>query len=61
MNYERFSQLWEALVTNRPKRPDVAPISNGMTTETATALIEYSNGDKSKILDVRKFIAAAKA
>ena len=57
MNYERFSQLWDALVTHRPKPNDAAPITNGMTQETATALIEYGHGKKVKINEVREFLA----
>ena len=49
MNFERFSQLWDALVTNRPKAGDAVQITNGMTTKTAQALIEYANGNKSKV------------
>ena len=59
MNYERFSELWDALVRNRPKGPAAAPISNGMTDETATALIEYADGKKAKIESVRKILASA--
>lgn len=57
MTYERFSQLWEALVVSRPKG-DAAPITNGMTDETALALIEYANGNKAKIQAIREFLAA---
>lgn len=62
MEYTRFSQLWDALVMHRPQPAgatpaDAAPITNGMTPETASALIEYGRGDKSKILAVREFLA----
>jgi len=53
MNFDRFSQLWDALVTYRPKPDDAVPITNGMSDATAIALIEYSNGDKSKINAIR--------
>jgi hypothetical protein len=53
MTYPRFSELWDALVTNRPKPADAAPISNGMKKATADALIAYGNGDKSKVNAVR--------
>jgi hypothetical protein len=54
MDYNRFSQLWDALVTNRPKPVDAAPISNGMAEYTAIALIEYGQGNKTKVNEVRK-------
>jgi hypothetical protein len=57
MNYERFSQLWDALIANRPKLADAAPITNGMTQESATALIEYGQGKKERIQKVRTFLA----
>jgi hypothetical protein len=62
MNYDRFSQLWDALVTHRPQPADAAPadavpIANGMTPGVASALIEYGQGDKSKISKVREFLA----
>jgi hypothetical protein len=53
MRYERFSQLWDALVTNRPKPVDAAPIPNGMKKATADALIEYGQGKKDKVNHVR--------
>lgn len=53
MNYERFSELWDALVSNRPKSPDAAPIMNGMSAATAAALIDYAKGDKSKITVIK--------
>jgi hypothetical protein len=57
MNLERFSQLWDALVTNRPKPAAAAHIANGMSENTAAALIEYATGDKSKIESVKAFLA----
>lgn len=59
MNYKRFSQLWDALVTNRPKSVDAAPITNGMSDETAATLIDYANGKKEKLESIRAFLAAA--
>jgi hypothetical protein len=53
MNYNRFSELWDALVTNRPKAADATPISNGMTAATAIALTEYGTGNKSKVNEIR--------
>ena len=62
MEYARFSQLWDALVTHRPQPAvaapaDAVPIANGMTPEVASALIEYGQGNKAKILKVREFLA----
>jgi hypothetical protein len=62
MEYNRFSQLWDALVTNRPLPADAVPadavpIANGMTPQVASALIEYGQGDKSKISKAREFLA----
>jgi hypothetical protein len=59
MKFERFSQLWDALVTNRPKSADVEPIPNGMTQATATALIEYGKGNKAKVNAVRTKLGRA--
>ena len=59
MKYERFSELWDALVKNRPKTGGAAPITNGMTANTATALIEYGQGDKSKINAIRVLLGRA--
>lgn len=56
MNYERFSQLWDALVTSRPKIAEVEPITNGISAETASALIEYGEGNKSKVESIRAFL-----
>jgi hypothetical protein len=53
MNYTRFSQLWDALVTNRPKAAEATPISNGMKPATATALIAYGQGKKEKVNEIR--------
>jgi hypothetical protein len=61
MNYERFSELWDALVTNRPKAAaDAVPITNGMSDETASALLEYADGNRSKIDAVKRFLASTK-
>ena len=59
MKYERFSELWEALVTNRPKAAEASPITNGMQPETAAALVDYSNDNKTKIEEVKRFLATA--
>jgi hypothetical protein len=59
MKYERFSELWDALVTNRPQAVDAAPITNGMESQTASALIAYANGDKSQIQSIRSTLGHA--
>jgi len=57
MKFERFRELWEALVTNRPKSASGGvPITNGMSERTAEALIEYADGKKDKLQAVRKFL-----
>ena len=61
MNFKRFSQLWDALVTNRPKASDATVITNGMSSTTAQALIDYANGDKSKVQAVRDHLRAIAA
>jgi hypothetical protein len=53
MKFDRFSELWDALVTNRPKPADVEPIPNGMKPTTAEALIAYGMGDKTKVNEIR--------
>jgi hypothetical protein len=53
MTYARFSQLWDALVTSRPKPNDAVPIPNGMKEVTAQALIAYGQGDKAKVNAIR--------
>lgn len=53
MTYERFSQLWDALVTNRPKAPDDWPATPGMSDATARALIAYAKDDKTEVNAVR--------
>lgn len=56
MTYEQFSQLWDALVVSKPKDGKTVPISNGMSPNTATALIEYADGNKDKFLKIRAFL-----
>ena len=54
MNYDRFSELWDALVViSRTKTGEAVQISNGMTQATATALIEYGQGNKDKVNTIR--------
>ena len=55
MKYERFKELWDALITNNPSVP---PIKFEMT-PTVEALIEYAEGNTSKIDSVRRFLNAS--
>ena len=55
MKYERFKELWDALITNNPNVP---PIQFEIT-PTMEALIEYADGNKSKIESVRRFLDAS--
>ena len=60
MDYNLFSQLWDALVVNRPTVDGaVAPISNGMKDSTAAAFIEYGEGNKSKVNEIRALLGRA--
>jgi hypothetical protein len=54
MSYERFSELWDALITNRP---GVGPVTMVMTKETKDALVDYANGNTAKIDAVRNFLS----
>ena len=57
MKYERFTELWDALITNRPMRIDNrVPIIDTMSPNTSIALIKYANGDKSDFDKVRDFL-----
>ena len=62
MTYERFSQLWDALVRDRPKSKtvDTDPIDFQMSPRTMSALIDYANGDKSKFNAIRKTLGRKK-
>ena len=48
MTYERFSELWDALVTNRPNVN--SPLKSNMTDETLYALIDYGKGNIDNIM-----------
>lgn len=54
MTYERFSQLWDALITNRPGIKH--PITTNMSPETLKALIAYGQGDKTEINRVKRML-----
>jgi hypothetical protein len=56
MSYERFSQLWDALVADRPNSTNALSIEDGMSEKTFSALVDYANGDKTKIESVRNFL-----
>lgn len=55
MTYARFSQLWDALVTNRPPAENPMPTTDGMTDKTAQALISYGQGDTRALDEVRDY------
>ena len=61
MDYKRFKQLWDALVTHRPqatvKKKSAVVICNGMTHETFKALVSYGTGDKSIIVSAKEKMA----
>ena len=65
MQYNRFKELWDALVTNRSQSKNSVrtgvKITNGMQTHTSEALIAYGKGDKSIINDAINRLKAAKA
>ena len=52
MTYERFGQLWDALVDSRPMNKDSSLVVINETaggTDTIAALIAYGRGDKSRV------------
>jgi hypothetical protein len=56
MTYERFSELWDAFVTNRPRASEPTQIKETRMSATENALIEYAHGDKTKVNAVRKLL-----
>ncbi len=57
MNFKRFSKLWDKYVTNRPKiESNRIKLVDSCSPETARALIEYGQGNKTKLEEVRKFL-----
>ena len=55
MKYERFKQLWDALITDNPN----VPVMKFEMTPTMEALIEYGQGNTSKLDEVRRFLDAS--
>lgn len=55
MKYERFKELWDALITNNPSVPSM----KFEMTPTMESLIEYADGNTSKIDSVRQFLNAS--
>jgi len=52
LTYERFGQLWDALVDSRPMNKDSSLIAINETAgglDTIAALIAYGEGDKSRV------------
>jgi hypothetical protein len=57
MTYQRFKQLWDVLITNRPKANKLlSNCENGMTENTKIALIEYGHGNTEKFDKVRELL-----
>ena len=52
MTYERFKQLWDEILGDRVTEFNASD-------ETMKALIEYGQGNKTKIESVRKFLTKA--
>lgn len=55
MTYERFSELWDALIVNKP---NAKPVTTNMNPLTMRALIEYGQGNKTIINEIRKGLVA---
>lgn len=53
MTFDRFSKLFDALVTNRPNAPKYIQVGNDAT---HAALVAYANGDKSLVNAARAFL-----
>lgn len=64
MTYDRFKELWTALVTNRTLSPEqeAAPVSaslsNGVSEETVNALVAVADGDHSVFDAIQAKLAA---
>jgi hypothetical protein len=55
MKFERFSELWNVLIVNRP---NAKPMTTNMNPLTMKALIEYGEGNKTIINEIRKDLVA---
>ena len=62
MKYERFKQLWDALVTNRVRSSQPSPVPPGtpMSRHTQDALIAYGKGEPSAFDNIKERMAQAK-
>lgn len=64
MTYERFKELWNALVTNRPassKKDLIDPGSfDGMNPKTSAMLIALAKGDRSLADDCKRRLKETK-
>lgn len=47
ITYERFSQLWDALVKDRPSNDKECVATNGASEATMVALVKCADGDDS--------------
>lgn len=58
MKYERFKQLWDALITDSPKKPidDKTIIMDGCSEHTTDSLIKASHGDFSDFDKIDKIL-----
>lgn len=59
MTFARFRQLWDALVTDRPRTPRPDPIvMEGCSRATEDALIAASDGDFTAFDDIDRALEA---
>lgn len=61
MTFERFEQLWDALVTNRAPASVASaplPISNGVSKHTVDALIAAADGDFSHFEKIQPLLSS---
>jgi len=57
MKYERFSEIWTTLVTNRTPAGNVEHepvLNNGVSEHTVSALVAAADGDHSQFDDIAK-------
>jgi hypothetical protein len=62
MKFERFNQIWTALVTDRPVSSEPAgeklPLNNGVSEQTVNALVAASDGNFAYFDDIDAKLAA---
>lgn len=54
MTYERFSELWDALITNNP-RLDGENIPYEINPETLRILAAYGQGDEAEMNEIKNY------